>query len=231
MDLEAQVKDLSEQLFQLGLLKKHEEGLKKLREEITKENHVFNEALENKKKKIADERERFVEEISEFNAEYDLLSNRTITIEINAKSKIFDLETEAKHLKNDMKCLEQKNVHLNALQKQKSELKEEVLQLRDKFQGLEDELTTVIFNTKALEDEKVKICQKPQTHHEYVRLKKELELHKVDDLESVCEALRTEIQFLQLKLSQNNHSQNDKSQMSQWCGSELSNDQEHFGKR
>uniref|UniRef100_UPI00398F1372 coiled-coil domain-containing protein 172 isoform X2 n=1 Tax=Pristiophorus japonicus TaxID=55135 RepID=UPI00398F1372 len=229
--LESKVKDLSEQLFHLELLKKQEEGLNKQREEMTKENKIYFKALEESKKKNAEEREKFVREVSEFNAEYDLLSNRIDTIEIKAKSKIFDLEAEAKYLKNDMKCLEQKNVQLNALQKQKNELKEEILQLQDKSQGLEDEVSTVIFNTKALEAEKVKVYQKPQTDHEFLRLKKELELYKDDDLESVCEALRTEIQFLQLKLSQNNHPQNNKSQISQWCAPELSNVQEHAGKR
>ncbi|XP_051883686.1 coiled-coil domain-containing protein 172 [Pristis pectinata] len=179
--LESKVKDLSEELFHLDLLKKREEGLKKQREEMAKENNIYLEALEEKKRKNTEERDRFVREISEFNATYDLLSNRIITIEVNAKSEIFDLETEAKCLKN----------------------------------GLEDEVTTAVFNSKLLEAERLKVCQKPQTDDEFLRLKKELELHKVDDLESVYETLRTEIQFLQLKLSQdNNHPQNNKFQIS-----------------
>ncbi|XP_048464985.1 coiled-coil domain-containing protein 172 isoform X2 [Rhincodon typus] len=167
--LESKVKNFSEELFHLNLLKKQEETLKKQREEMTKENNHFCETLEKKKKKIVEEREKFVQEISEFNTEYDLLSNRIITIESKVKSKICDLDTEASHLKNDMKCLEQKNIHLNALQKQKNELKEEIHQLQSNLQGIEDELTTVIFNTKALEEEKVKVCQKPQTDPEFLR--------------------------------------------------------------
>ncbi|XP_043569101.1 coiled-coil domain-containing protein 172 [Chiloscyllium plagiosum] len=197
------MKNLSEELFHWNLLKKQEETLTKQREEMTKENNLLYETLEEKKKKIVEEREKFVQEISEFNTEYDLLSNRIITIESKAKSKVFDLDTEATHLKNEMKCLEQKNVHLNALEKQKNELKEEIHQLQRKFQGIEDELTTVIFNTKALEEEKVKICQKPQTDPEFLRLKKELELHKEGDLESFCEALRAEIQYLQMVTDRN----------------------------
>ncbi|XP_067909387.1 coiled-coil domain-containing protein 172 [Heterodontus francisci] len=177
--LESKVNDLSEELFHLELLKKQEESLKKQREEIIKENNNYHEALEKKKKKIAEEREKFVQEISEFNAKYDLISNRIITIEIKAKSKIFDLETEAKHLKNDMKCFEQKNVHLNALQNQKNELKEEILQLQDKYQGLENEVTKVVFDTKALEEEKVNVCQKPQTDHEFLRNYHRTTVHKM----------------------------------------------------
>ncbi|XP_048464986.1 coiled-coil domain-containing protein 172 isoform X3 [Rhincodon typus] len=195
--LESKVKNFSEELFHLNLLKKQEETLKKQREEMTKENNHFCETLEKKKKKIVEEREKFVQEISEFNTEYDLLSNRIITIESKVKSKICDLDTEASHLKN----------------------------------GIEDELTTVIFNTKALEEEKVKVCQKPQTDPEFLRLKKELELYKEDDLESVCEALRAEIQYLQMKLSHGNHPQNSNSQLSERCAPDLSSEPDHIGKR
>ncbi|XP_078268848.1 coiled-coil domain-containing protein 172-like [Rhinoraja longicauda] len=180
---------------------------------MDKENNIYLENLEEKKRKNREEREKFVRDISEFNAAYDLLSNRIITIEGNAKSEIFDLETEAKYLQNDMKNMELKNIQLNVLQQQKNELQGEFLQLQDKLQGLEDEITRIAFNAKLLEAERLKICQKPQADDEFLRLKKELELHKGDDLESVYETLRTEIQFLQMKLSQDNHPQNNKSQI------------------
>ncbi|XP_072095906.1 coiled-coil domain-containing protein 172 isoform X1 [Mobula birostris] len=206
--LDSKVKNVSVELFHLDLLKKQEDGFKKQREELAKENNMYLEALHEKKRKNAEERDRFVREILEFNATYDLLSNRIITIEVNAKSKIFDLEMEAKYLKNDMKNLEQKNIQLNDLQQQKNELKEELQQLQNKLQGLEDEVAAVTFNSKLLETERLKVCQKPQTDDEILRLKKELESHKIDDLESVYETLRKEIQTLQLKLSQDNHPQN-----------------------
>ncbi|XP_069756127.1 coiled-coil domain-containing protein 172 isoform X2 [Narcine bancroftii] len=196
--LESKIKDLSEELFHLDLLKKQEEGLKKQREEMAKENEIYLEALEEKRRKNTEERNKFVREISEFNATYDLISSRIITIEVNAKSEIFDLETEAKYLKSDMKNLEQKNIQLIDLQQKKSELKEELLQLQDKLQGLEDELTALVYSSKILEAERLKVCQKPQTDDEFLRLKKELELQKDNDLESTYETLRTEIQFLQL---------------------------------
>ncbi|XP_069756128.1 coiled-coil domain-containing protein 172 isoform X3 [Narcine bancroftii] len=190
--LESKIKDLSEELFHLDLLKKQEEGLKKQREEMAKENEIYLEALEEKRRKNTEERNKFVREISEFNATYDLISSRIITIEVNAKSEIFDLETEAKYLKSDMKNLEQKNIQLIDLQQKKS---------------LEDELTALVYSSKILEAERLKVCQKPQTDDEFLRLKKELELQKDNDLESTYETLRTEIQFLQLKLSQNNYPQ------------------------
>ncbi|XP_042192907.1 coiled-coil domain-containing protein 172 isoform X2 [Callorhinchus milii] len=223
-----ELKEFSEKKFHLELLKKREESLKKQREEITRENNIYLEALKEKKRKYTEEREKFVSEISEFNTEYDLLSNRAIVIEIKAKTKICDLEAEARCLESDMKCLEQKNVQLNALKLQKNGVKKEILQLQGKYQDFKDELAAAFSHTQTQEAEKAQICQKPQTDHEFLRLKNELEMHREDDLESVCEALRTEIQFLQLKLSQGKQQQMNNSRVtSQWGTSELSNEQEH----
>ncbi|XP_007907352.1 coiled-coil domain-containing protein 172 isoform X4 [Callorhinchus milii] len=194
MTLELKKQEFSEKKFHLELLKKREESLKKQREEITRENNIYLEALKEKKRKYTEEREKFVSEISEFNTEYDLLSNRAIVIEIKAKTKICDLEAEARCLESDFK----------------------------------DELAAAFSHTQTQEAEKAQICQKPQTDHEFLRLKNELEMHREDDLESVCEALRTEIQFLQLKLSQGKQQQMNNSRVtSQWGTSELSNEQEH----
>uniref|UniRef100_A0A2K6JXD5 Coiled-coil domain-containing protein 172 n=1 Tax=Rhinopithecus bieti TaxID=61621 RepID=A0A2K6JXD5_RHIBE len=66
----------------------------------------------------------------------------------------------------------------------------------------EDEKNESICTTKHLEAEKIKINEKPQNDAECLRLKKELELYKEDDMESVYEALQTEIEFLELTLAQ-----------------------------
>nr|XP_051680150.1 coiled-coil domain-containing protein 172 isoform X5 [Oryctolagus cuniculus] len=68
--------------------------------------------------------------------------------------------------------------------------------------GFEDEENEAIHTTKYLEAEKIKINEKPQNDAECLRLKKELELYKEDDLESIYEALQTEIEFLELTLAQ-----------------------------
>ncbi|KAK6487263.1 coiled-coil domain-containing protein 172 [Huso huso] len=63
---------------------------------------------------------------------------------------------------------------------------------------LEREMSEAIAITECLQAEKIEIGQKPQTDLEFLRLKKELEAFKDGELESVREALRTEIQFLQM---------------------------------
>ncbi|KAM9012371.1 coiled-coil domain-containing protein 172 isoform 2-T2 [Ara ararauna] len=67
---------------------------------------------------------------------------------------------------------------------------------------LEKEIRDAERMTKDLEAEKVQVTEKPQTDPECLRLKKELENYKDDDWESICETLRTEIEILQMNLSQ-----------------------------
>ncbi|XP_008581539.1 PREDICTED: coiled-coil domain-containing protein 172 [Galeopterus variegatus] len=101
-----------------------------------------------------------------------------------------------------MKSMEHDSGHLNELQKQKSELIEELFTLQRKLKVFEDEENEAICTTKYLEAEKLKISERPQNDAECLRLKKELELYKEDDMESVYEALQTEIEFLELTLAQ-----------------------------
>uniref|UniRef100_A0A674JPE1 Coiled-coil domain-containing protein 172 n=1 Tax=Terrapene triunguis TaxID=2587831 RepID=A0A674JPE1_9SAUR len=139
--------------------------------------------------KIIEEEENFMKEITDFNNEYGLTCNRELLIRKKAKTEICDLETKANILKNEMESMERENVQLNALQLQKNELKQDLFTLQSKLKA-ED-------ITKCLEAEKVKVSEKPQTDIECLRIKKELEIYKEDDLENVCEALQTEIEFLE----------------------------------
>ncbi|XP_043911464.1 coiled-coil domain-containing protein 172 [Protopterus annectens] len=150
------------------------------------------------KKNCSEEKALFFQEISAFNDEYGLLNNRELLIANEVKSEIQKLELEMETLNNEMKIMENKNVKLNVLQKQKEEAKEELLLLQSKLQAFESKRSEAVSRTKLLEEEKEQIIQKPQTDAEFLRLKKELEAYKEDDIESVCESLRTEINFLQM---------------------------------
>uniref|UniRef100_A0A8C3H646 Coiled-coil domain-containing protein 172 n=1 Tax=Chrysemys picta bellii TaxID=8478 RepID=A0A8C3H646_CHRPI len=131
---------------------------------------------------------------------YGLTCNRELLIRKKAKTEICDLETKANILKNEMESMERENVQLNALQLQKNELKQDLFTLQKQLREAED-------ITKCLEAEKVKVSEKPQTDIECLRIKKELEIYKEDDLENVCEALQTEIEFLQMTITQKYKSQ------------------------
>uniref|UniRef100_A0A8C3MZT8 Coiled-coil domain-containing protein 172 n=1 Tax=Geospiza parvula TaxID=87175 RepID=A0A8C3MZT8_GEOPR len=145
--------------------------------------------------KITEEEDNFTREITEFNNEYGLTSNRDLLIKKKVKTEINDLENEAVLLKNEMESMEHKNVQLNALQLQKNELKQDLFTLQSELKVIREAERT----TKDLEAEKVQVTEKPQTDPECLRLKKELEKCKDDSWESVCETLQTEIEILQME--------------------------------
>uniref|UniRef100_A0A672TG88 Coiled-coil domain-containing protein 172 n=1 Tax=Strigops habroptila TaxID=2489341 RepID=A0A672TG88_STRHB len=147
----------------------------------------------NIQRKMTEDEDNFTREVTEFNNEYGLTSNRDLMIKKKVKTEINDLENEAALLKNEMESMEHKNVQLNALQLQKNELKQDLLNLRNELKGVDAERMT-----KDLEAEKIQVTEKPQTDPECLRLKKELQNYKDDDWESICETLRTEIEILQM---------------------------------
>ena len=105
-----------------------------------------------------------------------------------------------------MKSMEHDSDLLNELQKQKSELIQKLFTLQRKLKGFEDKKNNgAICTTKYLEADKIKISEKPQNDAECLRLKKELELYKEDDMQSVYDALQSEIEFLELTLAQKDH--------------------------
>uniref|UniRef100_A0A8C3S6V7 Coiled-coil domain-containing protein 172 n=1 Tax=Chelydra serpentina TaxID=8475 RepID=A0A8C3S6V7_CHESE len=189
------VQQLSEKLFCLQLLKKREDILKKKKAELMNQRSIFLKIFSDTKRKMIEEEENFIKEITDFNNEYGLTCNRELLIRKKAKTEICDLETKANILKNEMESMERENVQLNALQLQKNELKQDLFTLQSK---LKEQLRDAEDITKCLEAEKVKVSEKPQTDIECLRIKKELEIYKEDDLENVCEALQTEIEFLQM---------------------------------
>uniref|UniRef100_A0A8C8SD86 Coiled-coil domain-containing protein 172 n=1 Tax=Pelusios castaneus TaxID=367368 RepID=A0A8C8SD86_9SAUR len=152
------------------------------------------------KMKMTEEEDNFIKEITDFNNEYGLTCNRERLIKKKAKTEICDLENKANILKNEMESMERENVQLNALQLQKNELKQDLFTLQSKLKVTppDEQLREAEDLTKCLKAEKVKISEKPQTDTECLRVKKELEIYREDDLENVYEVLQTEIEFLQM---------------------------------
>uniref|UniRef100_A0A8B9ZVP9 Coiled-coil domain-containing protein 172 n=1 Tax=Anas zonorhyncha TaxID=75864 RepID=A0A8B9ZVP9_9AVES len=189
-----EVQHLSEKMFFLEILKKHEDSLEKQKTELTNQKSILHKNFTDAKRKMTEEEDNFAREITEFNNEYGLTSNRDLQIKKRAKTEINDLENEAALLKNEMESMEHKSAQLNALQLQKNELKQELFTLQSELKG--KLIKEAEGTTKHLETEKVQVTEKPQTDPECLRLKKELENYRDDDWESIYETLRTEIEIL-----------------------------------
>ncbi|KAM9379561.1 coiled-coil domain-containing protein 172 [Phaethornis superciliosus] len=202
MKLETTVQHLSEKRLCIEILKKREDSLEKQKAELINQKGSLLKISTDAKRKMTEEEDNFTREVTEFNNEYGLTSNRDILIKKKVKTEINYLENEAALLKNEMESMEHKNVQLNALQLQKTELKQHLLTLQSKLKDLEKAIRDAERMTKNLEAEKIEVSEKPQTDPECLRLKKELENCKDDDWESICETLRTEIEILQMNLTQ-----------------------------
>ncbi|TRZ25609.1 hypothetical protein HGM15179_001668 [Zosterops borbonicus] len=198
INLEAKVQHLSVKQFNVEILKKREDTLEKQKAELINQRTNLLQVIVYAKRKITEEEDNFTREVTEFNSEYGLTSNRDILIKKKVKTEINDLENEAALLKNEMESMEHKNVQLNALQLQKNELKQDLFTLQSELKDLEKVIREAERMTKDLEAEKVQVTEKPQTDPECLRLKKELEKCKDDSWESVCETLQAEIEILQM---------------------------------
>ncbi|XP_066094313.1 coiled-coil domain-containing protein 172 [Saccopteryx bilineata] len=206
--LESKVQQFSEKSFLLELLKTRENALERQCSEITNQRNVLLQTFEATKKKVMEEEEKFIKEITDFNNEYEITKKRKLLMKENVKIAISDLENQANILKREIKSMEYDNGQLNELQKQKSELMEELCTLQRKLKVFEDKKNEAICTTKCLEAEKIKINEKPQKDAECLRLKRELELYKEDDMQSVYDALQTEIEYLELTLAQKDLQEN-----------------------
>nr|XP_035952174.1 coiled-coil domain-containing protein 172 isoform X2 [Halichoerus grypus] len=206
--LESKVQQFSEKAFLLQLWKIHENALERQCSEITNQRNMLLQTFGATKKRVREEEEKFIKEITHFNNEYEVTKKRKLLIKENVKIEISDLENQANILKREMKSMEHDSGQLSELQKQKSELVQELLTVQRKLKVFEDKKNEAICTTKYLEAEKVKINEKPQNDAECLRLKKELELYKEDDIQSACEALQTEIEVLELTLAQKDLQEN-----------------------
>ncbi|XP_063819408.1 coiled-coil domain-containing protein 172 [Pseudophryne corroboree] len=200
--LENKVFLLLEKGFQKDLLRKRHNGLERLKDELLKEARDLQFQLQEMKKERALEEERFTSDILAYVNNYGLTSNREELIQEQAKAESLSLDVEADALSNEIQSLKSENVHLHSLHLQRSALQRELCDLQETVKGWDAEIAEASSTTKRLEAERLAVSQKPQSDAECLRLRKELESHKEEDLESVCEALRAEILFLQQKVPQ-----------------------------
>ncbi|KAB0352136.1 hypothetical protein FD754_016993, partial [Muntiacus muntjak] len=173
------VQQFSEKAFFLQLLKTHENALERQCNEITNQRNMLLQTFEATKRRVTEEEEKFIKEITDFNNEYELTKKRELLMKENVKIQISDLENQANILKMEMKSMEHDNALLNELQKQKSELIQELFTLQRKLKGFEDKKNGAICTTKYLEAEKIKISEKPQNDAECLSFK----LYQVDNIE------------------------------------------------
>ncbi|NXD72849.1 CC172 protein, partial [Eolophus roseicapillus] len=150
MKLETKVQHLSEKEFCLEILKKREESLEKQKAELTNQKSCLLKIFVYAKRKMTEDEDNFTREVTEFNNEYGLTSNRDLMIKKKVKTEINDLENEATLLK-------------------KGKFYIKLFILVYQRINLEKEIRDAERMTKDLEAEKFQVTEKPQTDPECLR--------------------------------------------------------------
>ncbi|XP_039598259.1 coiled-coil domain-containing protein 172 isoform X2 [Polypterus senegalus] len=195
------LKDLTGLSMQLKLLKKKEEGVQQQKEELLHQKNCLLQAAGQKKNETTEERKKFLKEITDFNCEYNLLSNRAMAAESQAKAEIQSLAKEAEDVSKDIEYMKQNDLRLNSIKQQLRILREQLEGLENKTEALRVKLSKAKISTKCLNAEKFKIEQKPQNDPEILGLKKELETFIGEDgNNNTYEVLLSEIHFLQMNI-------------------------------
>ncbi|XP_051503372.1 coiled-coil domain-containing protein 172 [Myxocyprinus asiaticus] len=139
-----------------------------------------------------------MKEMKSFNNEFNLLSDRNVAFHTQTRSKIHSLELEAETLNKEMDLLKQKNTWLSSMEKEKRTLETDLQDIQSQLKDTEKDLKEAETLTECLKTESLMVCQKPLTDSTCVRLKKELELYKEEELELLRETLSSEIQSLRM---------------------------------
>ncbi|KAK9964593.1 hypothetical protein ABG768_005756 [Culter alburnus] len=201
-ELDEKAQLLSENKLQLVLMTKRQDQLERQREELLELQRDLKETLDRLKREYCEEREKFLKEMITFNNKFSLISNRNAVFHTQTRSKIQSLELEAETLHKEMDLLKQKNTLLSSMEAEKRSLEAELQDIQSQLADIERDLKEAVALTEILKTERLMVRQKPLTDSTCIRLKKELELYKEEELELLRETLSSEIHSLRLKLSQ-----------------------------
>ncbi|XP_052429245.1 coiled-coil domain-containing protein 172 isoform X1 [Carassius gibelio] len=193
---------LAETKLQFVLMTKRQDQLERQKEELLGLQRDLKENLDRLKRESCEEREKFLKDMITFNNEFNLISNRNAVFHTQTLSKIQSLELEAQTLHKEMDLLKQKNTLLSSMKEEKRSLEAELQEIQSQLTDTERNLKEAVALTESLKTERLMVRQKPLTDSTCIRLKKELELYKEEELELLRETLSSEIHSMQLKLSQ-----------------------------
>ncbi|XP_075698854.1 coiled-coil domain-containing protein 172 [Rhinoderma darwinii] len=189
-----------ERRCQRDLLMKCQDGVKVQETELLRDNRDLLSCLREVKDEIVSEEEKFMEEVLDYNNNYGLTVNRKELLRERAEDEGRSLEEAAAVLGCEIETQRGENIHLNALHRQRNVIQRELRAFQETLRGLDKEISAAAGVTKGLEAEKLSVSEKPQRDGECLRLKKDLESYKEENMEGAYEALRTQIAFLQQQL-------------------------------
>ncbi|XP_024152474.1 coiled-coil domain-containing protein 172 isoform X5 [Oryzias melastigma] len=199
-------------------IKNATEKYENIKEELNKKAKIRRESKE--------EEEHFLQEISGFNRDFSLQGNKVTLLESQTRSELQLLQREEEALHKEMEAMTAENDHMRAAAEEKNALLLDLEVVKNtervsawllilppfafppsavsSFSDLDGRLKEAKLTTESLKLESQFVSQKHLTDSTCVRLRKELEMYKEEELEqlNLKDALNSEIQFCQSRLDQ-----------------------------
>uniref|UniRef100_A0A3B3CE17 Coiled-coil domain-containing protein 172 n=1 Tax=Oryzias melastigma TaxID=30732 RepID=A0A3B3CE17_ORYME len=177
-------------------IKNATEKYENIKEELNKKAKIRRESKE--------EEEHFLQEISGFNRDFSLQGNKVTLLESQTRSELQLLQREEEALHKEMEAMTAENDHMRAAAEEKNALLLDLEVVKNTERDLDGRLKEAKLTTESLKLESQFVSQKHLTDSTCVRLRKELEMYKEEELEqlNLKDALNSEIQFCQSRLDQ-----------------------------
>uniref|UniRef100_A0A8C7WPQ9 Coiled-coil domain-containing protein 172 n=1 Tax=Oryzias sinensis TaxID=183150 RepID=A0A8C7WPQ9_9TELE len=186
--------------MQCDLMRKTEDLMSKHIEELNSQKNHLGESLAKIRRESKVEEENFLQEISRFNRDFSLQGNKAMLLESQTHSELMLLQREEAALHKEMEAMTAENDHMRAAAEEKNALLLELQDVKNTERDLDRQLKEAKLTTQSLRLESQFVSQKHLTDSTCVRLRKELEMYKEEELEHLKDTLNSEIQFLQLRL-------------------------------
>ncbi|XP_062320189.1 coiled-coil domain-containing protein 172 isoform X1 [Osmerus eperlanus] len=196
-NLEEKAQQLTHIQFQYELMRKSQDQMEKQNNDLLQQQNHLKARLDEIKRQSREEKENFIREIQAFNNDFNLLSNRKSLLKSQTQSEIQELEKDISTLNQEMEYMTQSDSRVKSMQEEKRALYTELQEMQRVLTDLDGQLCEARAVTEALRAESVAVSQKPLSDNTCLRLKKQLEVFKEDELELLREALISERQFLQ----------------------------------
>uniref|UniRef100_A0A3B3CEX8 Coiled-coil domain-containing protein 172 n=1 Tax=Oryzias melastigma TaxID=30732 RepID=A0A3B3CEX8_ORYME len=185
--------------LQCDLMRKTEDLMLKHIEELSCQRNHLGESLAKIRRESKEEEEHFLQEISGFNRDFSLQGNKVTLLESQTRSELQLLQREEEALHKEMEAMTAENDHMRAAAEEKNALLLDLEVVKNTERDLDGRLKEAKLTTESLKLESQFVSQKHLTDSTCVRLRKELEMYKEEELEqlNLKDALNSEIQFCQ----------------------------------
>ncbi|XP_060073005.1 coiled-coil domain-containing protein 172-like [Ylistrum balloti] len=215
-ELKVKVTDLNHEEINLMMINNKKEVLMSQKSQFQRERKELESQLEHLEEEQLNLNETFCQDVEKFVTEFGLLGNGANLRREEALRKVAELSGEKDKLQQDIQNYEERVESLRKLKDKEDYLMDLLQTTKSQHLELCEKVAEEKRKLAKQEEEKQKIQLLPTTDAEFIRLQKEIDSVKDEDLERTCHLLQQQVQALQQQLWQrkikNRHQQKQQQQ-------------------